>query len=155
MKIIDKAAEVTKLIESIEGRGKKLDADIHRCAVSCLHHADKHGDVTLMQKLIEAMPKSSRRNAVIAWAIEYGRFASDEKGKNVVYSKEATTDIEQAIAVTPWDFKPEPAFKPFDLDKELDRLFKRAEEAAAANDDRHNVSVEKLTQLRRAANGLV
>lgn len=154
MKLIDKASEVTKLIESIHGRGKKLDADIHRCAVSCLHHADQHGDVTLLQKLIEAMPKSARRNAVIGWACAFGKFAPSEDGKSVVYAKEEETDIEQAIAIAPWEFAPEQAFRPFDLDKELDRLMKKAIEAAESGDERHNVDTDKLTAIRRAASGV-
>jgi len=154
MKLIEKAAEVTKLISSIEGRGKKLDADIHRCAVSCLYHADKHGDVTLLQKLIEALPKSARRNAVIGWACAFGKFAPSEDGKSVVFNREQESDIDQAMSIAPWEFAPEQKFRPFDLDKELDKLLKKAIEAAESGDERHNVDSDKLAAVRRAVSGL-
>lgn len=149
MQVITKAADVTKLIVSIKSRGAKLDSDIHRAGVSCLHHAAEHGDVTLMQKLIDALPKSARRNAVIAWAVEFGAFEADEKGKNVVYSRESKTRLDDAIKTAPWEFKPEPAFKPFDFEKELSRLLKRAEDAVAANDERHKVTAEQVRKLQR------
>lgn len=149
VKVIDKAAEVTKLIDSIESRGKKLAADIHRAAVSCLYHADKHGDVTLMQRLLVAVPDFSRRNALIAWAVKFGKFAPSEDGKSVVYLKHGETDIEGGAAVPFWDFKPEQPFTQFDLGAELAKLVKRAEKAA--KDERNNLPAEEFRKLRELA----
>ncbi len=151
MKIMQTAAEVNKAISSIQNRAKKLDSDIHSCAVSCLHHADAHGDVTLMQNLILAMGKSQRRNALIGWANAFGKFQPNEKGKNVDYCKTNTTDIEGAIETSPWDFSPEQAFKPFDMQAELKKLLKRA--TKASEDSRNNVPKEYMKAIGEALTG--
>lgn len=153
MQIIQAAADVKKAIASIKGRAKKLDKDIHTVAVSCLHHADQHGDVTLMQELILSMGKSQRRNAVIAWACAYGKFQADDKGKNVEYNRTNTTDMEGAIAESPWEFKPEAAFKPFNMKEELTKLIKRAEKAAS--DSRNDVPKGLVSKLAQSLEGEV
>ncbi len=151
MKIMQTSAEVTKAIASIGNRAKKLDKDIHACAVSCLYHADQHNDVTLMQNLINAMGKSQRRNALICWANAFGKFQPNEKGKNVDYCKTNTTDIEGAIETSPWDFIPEQPFTPFDMQAELKKLLKRA--TKASEDSRNNVPKEYMKAIGEALTG--
>ncbi len=151
MKIIEKAKNVRDQISLVKSRSKKLDDQIHTIAVSCLWHADKHGDVTLMQELIESMGKSQRRNAVIGWANAFGKFQPNEKGKNVDYCKTNTTDIEGAIETSPWDFTPEQAFKPFDMQAELKKLLKRA--TKASEDSRNNVPKEYMKAIGEALTG--
>lgn len=145
MDIILKAKNVRNQIALVKTRAKKLDDQVHTIAVSCLYHADKHGDVTLMQELIESMGRSQRRNAVIAWASAYGKFQPNEKGKNVDYCRANATDLEGAKGESPWDFKPEQAFRPFDMEAELKKLMKRA--AKAADDDRNNVPKDMVAKL--------
>lgn len=147
MKLIEKAADVTKAIDSIARRAKKLDTDIHVTAVSCLHHADKHGDVTLMQNLIKAMGRSQRKNALIGWASAFGKFQPDEAGKNVVFNRDGTTDMTSAQGESPWDFAPEKPFQAFDLSSELAKLVKKAQKAS--EDSRNNVTPEQLAQLSK------
>lgn len=150
-KRIEKASDVTKAIASIANRAKKLDHDIHEVGVSCMYHADKHGDVTLMQALVKSLGKSQRRNALLAWAIHFGKFKVDDTGKSVIYDKTATTDLEGAEGNTPWDFTPEPAFQPWDMDAELAKFLKKA--SKAAEDSRNKVDttkLEKLAQLQGA-----
>lgn len=154
MKLLESAA-VSKLIDSIKGRGAKLDADIHTAAVSSMVIAAKHGDVTLMQRLIASLPASARKNAVIAWAIHFGPFAADETGKSVVYDKskveaaKAEDNIEAAMTTAPWEFKPEEAFKEFDLAAQVAKLLAKAEKAA--NDPRNKVDGELLRKLATLA----
>lgn len=150
MDIILKAKNVRNQIALVKSRAKKLDDQIHIIAVSCLYHADKHGDVTLMQELIESMGKSQRRNAVIAWASAYGKFQPNEKGKNVDYCRGNATDIEAAKNESPWDFKPEQPFKAFDMEVELKKLIKRS--AKAADDARNNVPKGLVEQLAKLMN---
>lgn len=147
MQIIEKAKNVRNQISLVKSRAKKLDDQVHFVAVSCLWHADKHGDITLMQELIESMGKSQRRNAVIAWAIAYGKFEADEKGKNLVYARGKATDLEGAKNESPWDFKPEQPFKPFDIELEFKKLLKRAE--SAAGDARNNVPAELVANMAK------
>lgn len=72
MKILQTAAEVTKAIASIANRGAKLDGDIHTAGVSVLYHAAEHGDTTLADKLVHAMPKGGRKLALVEWMLAFG-----------------------------------------------------------------------------------
>jgi hypothetical protein len=153
MNIIESVSDVKKAIDSIKRRAKKLDKEIHTVAVSCLHHADQHGDVTLMQELITSMGRSQRKNAVIAWACAYGKFKVDKKGKNVEFDRTNATDIEGAIGESPWDFKPEAAFKPFDMKSELQKFIKKAKKAA--KDSRNSVPRELVSKLAQSLDGEV
>ena len=67
MKLMTETSVITKAIESIANRGKKLDSDIHKAACSILSHLVEHRDSTLVTRLVAAMPKSSRRKALIDW----------------------------------------------------------------------------------------
>lgn len=67
------AAEINKAIASIHTRGKKLDADIQTAGLSILNHANEHGDSTLADKLVLALPKGSRKLALTEWLLEIGR----------------------------------------------------------------------------------
>jgi len=64
--IITKDA-VKAAITSIQNRGKRFDKDVHKAAVQCMLHAEKHGDFTLADALYEAMPKSSRAKSLVKW----------------------------------------------------------------------------------------
>jgi hypothetical protein len=104
------AALVAKHILSIQARGAKLDNDIHSGAMACLFHADKHGDITLMNRLLMAMPKSTRRNALAQWAVAFGKFQPNEdkstaESAPLAFAKSKTTDITAALAKPFWDFR--------------------------------------------------
>lgn len=104
------AALVGKHILSIQARGAKLDNDIHSGAMACLYHADKHGDITLMNRLLMAMPKSTRRNALAQWAVAFGKFQPNEDKSTLetaplAFRKDGKTDIDAALAKPFWDFR--------------------------------------------------
>jgi len=104
------AAAVDKLITSIKTRGQKFDTDIHSAGLACLYHADKHGDVTLMNRLVMALPKSSRRNALAQWAVAMGKFKPNEDKATLqqlplAFDKASATLMDDAKAKPFWDFK--------------------------------------------------
>lgn len=152
VKLITDAAALNKAIDSIESRGKKLQQDIHVAALSCLQYAEQHGDVTLMQRLIVALPASTRKNALLAWASDFGKFAVSEDGKSVIYNKHGKTDLATAEATPFWEYVAEPAFKPFDIAAELAKLVKRAEKAA--KDARNSLPDEQFRAVRELASKL-
>ena len=108
-------------IASIGRRGKKLDADIQNCGIATLAHIEAHGDTTLFESLYDNMPKGSRRNALVAWGIEFGKVrlltdaekaalkAKDKPVPTFKYDGKATTNIEGATATSWTEFKPEPS----------------------------------------------
>lgn len=111
LQLIKDAKKLNTAIKSIATRGKKLDADIHLCAVSCLYHAQEHGDVTLLTRLVDAMPKSGRRKALIHWACEHGKLAYKEKEQafNLDKGKSKSWKLAAAEATPFWEFTVEKA----------------------------------------------
>lgn len=118
-------AEIDKAIASIQSRGAKLDKDVHVTGVSILAHIEQHREVSLMVKLFNALPKGSRRNALVAWAIQYGQVAvnmdkATAKDFPLVFDKSKATRLTEANA-NPWfNFKKEKApADEFSFDDEL------------------------------------
>lgn len=97
------AKDIEKVIVSIAGRGKKLDQDMHSAACASLHHVTLHGDPTLLNRLVLALPKAARRNALVLWATKFGMVALNDDAKTraerpLVYAKGNKADIEGAQA---------------------------------------------------------
>lgn len=97
------AAVVNKLISSIQGRSKKLDVDMHSAACASLNHVTLHGDPTLLNRLLNGLSKSTRRNAMVVWALKFGQVilnpdSATKAERPLVYSKEVKANIAGAIA---------------------------------------------------------
>lgn len=113
------AAEINKAIASIASRSKKLDADIQTAGLSILNHVQEHGDSTLADKLVLALPKGSRKLALTEWLLAFGKLRILKKtnvddsarigaGAIFAYDKTKHTDLDSATAKPWYDFKPEP-----------------------------------------------
>lgn len=146
MKLIEGTKAIDTAIKSIASRGKTLERDIHVAAVSTLNHAELHGDVTLAQRLVEAVPSLARKNALRDWFLAFGKFSYDEKNKTLAYNKAGVTLLDEAIATPFWDFKPEAPYVPFDMNAAIQKLIQRAEKAVSNGD---NVPSETLDALRK------
>lgn len=147
-KVLNGAEAIGAAIKSISTRGKTLERDIHVAAVSCLAHADKHGDITLAQKLVDAIPTLARKNALRDWFLAHGKFSYDMQNKALTFDKKAKTQLEASIATPFWEFKPEAEYKPFNMEAAIVSLVKRAEKAIENGDD---VPVDRLEALRQLA----
>lgn len=149
--LLEGTTAINAAITSIAKRGKMLERDIHILAVSCMAHCDKHGDITLAQKLvtgvIEALPKFAKSHAMIDWFITFGKFKYDDKLKTVVFDKTKTTDLEGAIAKPFWEFRADKAYVPFDYKKAVLQLVARAERAKKNGDDVPLTVIDNLKQL--------
>lgn len=114
MKIIKGAALIAKAILSISNRGAKLDGDIHLAGVSVLAHVTEHGDTTLADKLVQAMPKGSRKLALVEWMLAHGQVsvldakAAKETGRVFAIDRAKTYDEAGAIATSWVEFRKEP-----------------------------------------------
>ena len=150
-KLLVGATAINKAIDSIAKRGKTLDTDLHNAALSCLEHAIKHGDITLAERLVGAMPQQARKNAMRDWFINYGPFAYNAKNKKFTFkAKEGEVYNVAEAAQTPfWEFKPEPEYVPFNVDKAILALVTKAENAVKE----HGVVIDenKLRALKALA----
>lgn len=145
--ILKGADNIQKAIKSIQVRGKALEKVLHQAAVSCLAHAGEHGDVTLAQKLVEAVPTLARKNALRDWFIAFGRFQYHDEKKTIVYAKGKETLLDEAIKMPFWEFKPEAEYIPFDFDKAITALLKRASQAKDKGDSVDEAKLNKLKDL--------
>ena len=79
LKLITDTTLINKAITSIANRGAKLDYDIQLAGLSVLAHVAKHGDSTLADKLVAAMPKGSRKLALVEWILAFGQLSLLDK----------------------------------------------------------------------------
>lgn len=156
------AAEINKAIASIASRGKKLDADIQTAGLSILNHVQEHGDSTLADKLVLALPKGSRKLALTEWLLAFGKLRILSKtnpddatriagGSIFAYDKTKNTDLESAAA-KPWhDFKPEPdVLTAFDAQSAVQTVLTRLNKAQAGG-----LTIENRALALEAAQKLV
>jgi len=150
MKLYTETAAFDAALVSIANRGKKLDADIHKFAVSAALHTAVHGQPHYVNKLIEAMPKGSRVNALREWFSLFGPVEYNSDTKLFVTDKDhakqmvaelaeghvVPTDIETGIT-TPWtDLKPEGGYKPMDFTAEILKAVGKAQDRLEKAEDK-------------------
>lgn len=117
---------ISKAITSIATRGKKLDNDIWIAGCSCINHLELHGDVTLLNRLVAAMPKGSRVNALREWIESFAKVRYNTETKEFDYDKSKVNLLDDAMATSWVEFKPEPAYQAMDFDVELAKVIKKA-----------------------------
>lgn len=139
---------LNKAIDRVIKAHKDFEADLHMVACSALQHSIKHHNTDPMDRLVRGLGGSVRRNALIAWAVQFGECAPAEDGKGVVHCKK-DGDLSAAMAAPFWEFKVEAPFTPFDLGAELAKLVAKAERAA--KDDRNNIDAEGFRKLREVS----
>ena len=138
---------IKKQIKSIKGRGKQLDKDIQAAAVNIAEHVKVHHETSLINSLVDAMPKGSRVNALRTWFESCAKCIYDAEEKVFIPSRDDAPELPDGYPI--WtDFKPEPEFKPFDLNKKIEDLLKQARKASESERaDEHNIPADVLTGL--------
>ena len=156
MKLHTTIEAINKSIESINRRGKQLDQDIQVTGVSILAHINEHSDATILDRLVQAMPKGSRKGALCEWACAFGKVrmldrelerdaAAIEAGRLFKFDKTKETDIQGA-----WDnhwtsFKPEKdLLDTFDAAKAISQLMSKLMKAT-----RSGVAIENVPEAMK------
>ena len=145
MKLFTTQADIVTAIESIRTTGKKLDQMIQVAACSIIAHVDKHGDITLINTLVDAMPKGSRVNALRDFITNFSKGTYDEATKVFKFDKTKKTDQAGAEAIMWTEFAPEKPYVAFDLSVLLAGLLKKADKAL--KDAPHEVDAVLLAKL--------
>jgi len=148
MKLFTSKTALIAAIEDIRTTGKKLDQMIQVAACSVIQHVDKHGDITLLNTLVDAMPKGSRVNALRDFLMTFGKVAYDEAEKAFKYDRNAKTDLAGAKAIMWTEFKPEQPYVAFDLSALIDSVLKKADNALKDASEAQNVDLELLAKVR-------
>jgi hypothetical protein len=124
-------------IQQIKITGKGLDDTIQSVGLSVLQHVEAHREASLAIKLLKALPKGSRSNALIDWMTQCGMLSVNlnkltAKEFPLVFNKEGKTDLERAAAKAWYKWKPEasPVLE-FDFGAKLSALLKAVADAQA------------------------
>ena len=141
MKLITDNAALAKEIKSIAVRGQKLDQSIWVAGVSCLQHIANHSDTTLLNDLVDALPKGARKHAFVEWALAYGNVSlldksldgdkdKIERGQVFKLDRTKSFDLDGAVGNAWYNFKPEAdLLTAFDVHKAVAQLVKRVTKA--------------------------
>lgn len=130
--------------------------DVQQVGLAVMQHIDKHGEVSLAVKLVQALPEGQRRDSLVQWFLLFSKAAlnkdkSSKAERPLVFDKEKETDLEGATG-TPW-FKAKKAANPYtealDVQKEVKRLLKRIGDASAQG--RSIVGHDLVKAIREAA----
>jgi hypothetical protein len=147
--------DALKLAESIQKRGKVLDADIQRASVSAICYSIIHRDVTIGQKLIECFPAGSRKASLVTYFETRGNFLFDKTSKTVVFRENPKAEQDMArlipeLAEHTWlTAKPEVIESVVDVMDALEKFIKRMESIASKNAEsvEHREVLPKLRLL--------
>ena len=103
--VLKSAAQIGKMVDTAITHTVKGDALIHEAAVQCIAHAEKHGDVTLLDRLVTGVGKSVRVQGLKVWAQEFTPIRWNGDGKVGLLKKGQN------------------GFKPFDVPKAMETPF--------------------------------
>ena len=148
-KLLSGADAIGKAIDSIKSRGKKLDRDIQIAALSAMQHHVEHGVVTLINRLIDAMPSGARVNALREYIETFGGVRYDADTKKMVHMRGKAFQLDDAMKIMWCDFKPEQAYKPIDDPLALiASLIKRFEKDMEKAGTQSKITVQQMQQLK-------
>ena len=151
VKLVQGKENIVKLITEVSVSGKKLEVMLHTAACSIIAHIEKHREVSLANQLIEALPSSTRKNALKDWFISFGKMTYDEESKLMVFKKTAKTKQVEAEQMPFWTFQPEAEYKPFNLDVAITNLVKIATARQEKGNSKDVIPTAKLEQLKKLA----
>lgn len=156
IKVITGTDAIKAAINSIQNRGAKLDRDIQQAAISTMQHHADHGDVTLINALIEAMPQGSRVNALREMIMKCSTLVAwDDQAKVFKHNKGGAFDLEKAQSKMWTTYKPEQPYRPFDLQAQVKKLLTAASKAADEKDAekaaKNNITDEQYKELAQFA----
>ena len=154
------SAELKKEGEAITKAAGNMATRVQHFLISAAVHAHQHNDAEALLNVLNMPSKALRMNAMKEWAVRFAPIALNGQGK-LIFSRPYENDdeesrsaaIENAVESPAWDsLKPEAPFVPFDLDKAMLKLLKRAEEALADTEHagQNKVSPEKLAKIKLA-----
>ena len=151
MKLITNKTALLAAFKSIQTRGKELDNDIWVAAVSAMAHHAKHGDVTIVNQLVEAMPKGARVNALRDFIMAFGKVKYDEENQIFAHDKAGNFDLDGAQEKSWTEFKPDPDYKPVDALALVTALVKKIKAERKEGD---KVTAKQSTAILKLADEL-
>lgn len=124
------AEEISKGIISVKTSGARFDALVQRMAVECVAQSIVHRNITLGNDLLNALPKGSRRDSLVAWFERFGHFAWMKTEKKLAFfdaGQEMTAAYFAEVRATSWTTGTKPAaiVSSYDLETEFGKVLDR------------------------------
>jgi hypothetical protein len=122
-------AELNKKIAGIGKASARLTRDIQVAAVNAIGYSIEHGDVTIGQRLYEALGTSMRRQSLVTFFEKHGQFCWSSSEKKLVYFKVDGIKFNPEVLMgTPWDeAKTEHIVSEIDVEDMVKKMIKRIE----------------------------
>lgn len=79
--VLKTAAQIGKMVDTAIAHTAKGDMIIHEAAVQCLAHAEKHGDTTLLDRLVKGLGRSIRVEGLRVGVAKYSPVRWNGDGK--------------------------------------------------------------------------
>lgn len=130
------------------GASKRL---IQEACIAILIHAEKHGDWSKANTLVEGLPDSIRKDSLVQWFIKFGGLETSAANFVSWQGADYIRSNFQEAKETYWDDvkKPNNPWKGFNLDDEIKRLIDKANKELKAHRDSPDLKIdsEKLKSL--------
>jgi hypothetical protein len=124
-------ADLIKRIGAIGKASARLTRDIQEAAVNAIGYSIIHGDITIGQRLYDALGTAMRRQSLVSFFEKHGQFCwSSSEKKFVFYKVEGIQFDYDGLMGMPWDeAKKEAIVSDLDVEDMVKRMIKRIENA--------------------------
>lgn len=124
-------SELNTKINAIKKSASELQSEIQLAAVNAVGYSILHGDITIGQKLFDALPSGVRRASLVAFFEKHGNFAYLKEEKRFAHYKNDERSFDEvALLATPWaSAKKEVIVSEYDLDDMFTKFMNRIEKA--------------------------
>lgn len=154
-KDIISADKLEAKIRDINTKGQSFQRSVHIAAVSILAHLEKHNDTRIilpfLDKLMAALPKALRTNAVRAW-FEFHSPVCFGKKDEITLDKAKTYKLAAAMVTPFWEFAAEAPYEPMNIDKFLKQAIAKLERDAKESNRDHSILLTNLKMHRTNPN---
>ena len=122
--------DLNKGINSVKTSGARFDALVQRMAVECVAQSIVHRNTTPGNDLLNALPRGSRRDSLVAWFEKFGHFAWMKVEKKLAFfdaGQEMTAAYYAEVRATSWTTGTKPAaiVSSYDLENEFGKVLDR------------------------------
>jgi hypothetical protein len=124
-------SELNTKINAIKKSASELQSEIQLAAVNAVGYSIEHGDITIGQRLFDALPSGVRRASLAAFFEKHGNFAYLKEEKRFAYYKndERTFDEVALLGISWASAKKEVITSEYDLDDMFTKFMNRIEKA--------------------------
>lgn len=125
-------AELAKEITSIAKTGNRLNVRIQAAALNAVFYSIQEGYIQYGQNLVMALNNGQRKNSLVAFLEQHGKFQWSKETKSLVFKKRDDLTVESIDEIQEQWFEaikaPEPKSM-YDFEDEVNRFIKKMEKA--------------------------